>query len=113
MANSFNVEAQVHKPIPQGYRVKVSLLDFGIYINGFVIMPPKDDHDWAVYPPSQRAGRGEYKPIVEFDKHQTLWQEIYDACVDAVKLEMSYDKKDVVVTDFDLDKPITLEDIPF
>ncbi len=114
MAKSFTVEAQVHRPIPQGYRVKVSVLDIGMYINGMVVMPPNEDHkDWSVYPPSQRAGRGKYAYIVEFSKQLPLWGEIYDACVDAVKLEMSHEKMDVVITDFDENEPITLEDIPF
>lgn len=113
MAKSFTIEAQVHMSIPQGYRVKVSVLDIGMYINGMVVMPPSEDKDWAVYPPSQRAGRGKYSYIVEFNKQFPLWDEIYDACVDAVKLEMSLDKKDVVITDFDEDAPITLDDIPF
>jgi hypothetical protein len=39
MAKSFTIETQVHKPIPQGYRVKVSVLDIGMYINGMVVMP--------------------------------------------------------------------------
>jgi hypothetical protein len=114
MAKSFTIEAQVHKSIPQGYRVKVSILDIGMYINGMVVMPPTQDHkDWSVYPPSQRAGRGKYAYIVEFNKQLHLWDEIYDACVDAVKLEMSNDKMDVVITDFDEDAPINLDDIPF
>lgn len=113
MPKLFTVEAEVHKEIPQGYRVKAKVLDIGIYINGIVVMPPNGDKDWAVYPPSQRAGRGKYRYIVEFNKQLPLWDEIYDACVDAVKLEMSLDKKDVVITDFDEDAPITLDDIPF
>jgi hypothetical protein len=113
MAKSFSIEAQVHKPIPQGYRVKVSLLDLGMYISGFVVMPPNDDHDWTVYPPAERAGRGKWKYNPEFNKHLPLWEEIYEACVDAVKLEISNEKKDVVIDDFDENAPITLDDIPF
>ena len=113
MPKLYSIEAQVHKPIPQGYRVKVSVLDLGMYINGMVVMPPNEGHEWTVYPPSQRAGRGKYSYIVEFNKKLPLWEEIYDACVDAVKLEMSYDKKDVVITDFDENEPINLDAIPF
>lgn len=113
MPKVYNIEAQVHMPIPQGYRVKVSILDVGIYINGFVVMPPNDDKDWSVYPPSQRAGRGKYKYIVEFNKKLPMWDEIFDACVDAVKLDESYAKQDVVITDFDENEPINLDDIPF
>lgn len=114
MTKAFTVEAQVHMPIPQGYRVKVSILDIGVYINGMVVMPPSEGHDdWTVYPPSQRAGRGKYRYIVEFNKQLPLWGEIYDACVDAVKLDVSYEKKDTVIDDFDENAPINLDDIPF
>jgi len=113
MPKLYSIEAQVHMSIPQGYRVKVSVLDLGMYINGMVVMPPSEGHEWTVYPPSQRAGRGKYSYIVEFNKKLPLWEEIYDACVDAVKLEMSYDKKDVVVTDFNEDEPINLDALPF
>jgi hypothetical protein len=113
MPKLHSIEAQVHRPIPQGYRVKVSVLDLGMYINGMVVTPPSEGHEWTVYPPSQRAGRGKYSYIVEFNKKLPLWEEIYDACVDAVKLEMSYDKKDTVVDDFDENQPINLDAIPF
>lgn len=111
--NVFSIEAKVHKELSSGYRVKVSILDLGLYINGMVVFPPSEEHEhWTVYPPSMRAGRGKYTYITEFNKKLPLWEEIFDACVDAVKLEQSYDK-DVVITDFDEDAPITLDDIPF
>lgn len=110
---AFNIEAVVHKELSFGYRVKVSILDLGIYINGMVVFPPNEEHDyWTVKPPAMRAGRGKYVYIIEFNKKLPLWEEIFDACVDAVKLEKSYDK-DVVITDFDEDAPINLDDIPF
>jgi hypothetical protein len=112
MPKVFSVEAQVHKPLEKGYRVKVSVLDLGIYINGFVVFPPNEEHkNWAVYPPKQHGGFGNYIPIVEFDKKLTLWSEIYEACVDVVKLFLS-NGQDVVITDIP-DGPITLDDIPF
>lgn len=105
-----NIEAQVHKPLEKGYRVKVSILDLGIYINGCVVFPPNGEHtNWAVYPPKQQVF-GNYIPIVEFNKKLTLWQEIFDTCVDEVKLYLS-ESKDVVIRDIP-DGPITLDDIP-
>lgn len=110
---TYNVEAKVHKELAFGFRVKVSILDLGLYINGMVVFPPNDEHNyWTVNPPAMRAGRGKYVYIIEFNKKLPLWEEVYDACVDAVKLDQSY-HKDVVITDFDEDTPITFDDIPF
>ena len=89
MENEYEVEAEVHKPVGAGYRVKALVHDIGIYINGMMVFPPNDGHDWAVYPPSHgRAGRGKYNYTVEFNKHAPLWDEIYEACIEAVKSEM-------------------------
>lgn len=126
MSKQFNVEASVHKLLATGaYRVKVSLLDFGMYINGALIYPPNEEHDWAVYMPSQRAGKGIWKPIIEFNKKLPLWAEIYDACIEAVQLDVSFGDvasrsttrvdtvhKDFVIDDIS-DEPINFEDIPF
>jgi hypothetical protein len=114
MPKSFTVEAKVHKELSFGYRVKVSVLNLGMYINGVVVFPPNEEHDyWTVKPPAMRAGRGKYVYIIEFDKKLPLWEEIFDACVDAVKLEQSYEKKDVVITDFNENEPINLDSLPF
>ncbi len=126
MNKQFNIEASVHKQLPNGsYRVKVSLLDLGMYINGAMVFAPSPEHaEWAVYMPSQRAGRGAWKPILEFNKKLSLWSEIYIACINAVELDISLQEsetgkfashrhtQDVVLTDID-DEPIRLEDIPF
>lgn len=77
-----------------------------------MIYPPDDDHrEWSVLTPARPAGRGKYARIVEFNKKMPLWDEVYEACVNAVKLEMSQ-SQDVVLDDID-DGPIDLSDIPF
>ncbi|AGL62075.1 hypothetical protein L336_0367 [Candidatus Saccharimonas aalborgensis] len=86
MENEFEVEAEVHKPVGAGYRVKVLIPDIGIYINGFMVFPPNGEQDWAVYPPLLgRAGRGKYRYTVEFNMQFPLWEEIRQACIEAVK----------------------------
>ncbi|HET9850465.1 MAG TPA: hypothetical protein VFP35_02465 [Candidatus Saccharimonadales bacterium] len=110
MPKLFNIEAEVHMPLDKGFRVKVSDKVLGIFINGMVVFPPDGEHDWAVYPPNQRNKFGKYIPIVQFNTHLPLWEEIFEACVDQVKLYIA-DSKDVVVTDIP-DGPITLDDIP-
>lgn len=89
MENEYEVEAEVHKPVGAGYRVKALVHDIGIYINGMMVFPPNSEHDWAVYPPLLgRAGRGKYRYTIEFNKHAPLWIEIYEACIEAVKSEI-------------------------
>lgn len=126
MNKLYNIEASVHKQINTGYRVKVSLLDFGMYINGAMVFPPNPEHaDWAVYMPAQRAGRGKYAYIVEFNKKLPLWSSVYDACIKAVELELTFQEanpnivtstrsfyQDIAPTDID-DEPIDLSNIPF
>lgn len=124
MPHVYSLSAEVHKPIGLGFRVKVSLLDLGMYINGMMVFPPNDEHDWAVYPPAQRAGRGKYAYLLEFNKKLPLWLEIHQACIDAVKIELPDEARafpdsmherpekldEVVIAD---DEPINLDDIEF
>ncbi len=85
MAKLFTIEAKVHKRVPQGYRVKVSILDLGMYINGAVTQPPNKAHsDWWVFPPSQNV-YGNFITILEFDKKKPLWEELRTACIEATK----------------------------
>ena len=124
MTKSFSIVAKVHKEIGIGYRVKVSILDLGMYINGMVVMTPNDEHDWSVYPPALRTFKN-YTYLIEFDKKLALWSEIYEASIEAVKVWQSADKSedthfvrsrpigaDVVLEDID-DEPIDFKDIPF
>ena len=117
MTKVYTVIAEVHKPLPHGgYRVKVSLPDLGMYINGMVVFPPNNDKpDWYVQPPSKLAGRGKWVGIVEFNKKHLLWDEVYDACTKAVEvylLEEDQAVQDVVPKDID-DTPIDFSAIPF
>ena len=114
MPKAFTVEAEVHRELKQGYRVKVSILDLGVYINGMVVFQPNEDHtEWSVMTPALRSGKGKYTHVVEFNKKMPLWEEVYLQCVDAVKLHISDGRAlDVVITEID-DGPINLDDIPF
>jgi hypothetical protein len=119
---TYDVTAEVHKPVKKGFRVKVSIMDLGMYINGMMVFPPNDEHtEWWVFTPSQRAGRGKSMYFVEFNKKLPLWAEVEDACIDAFKLEQSLDdevdepkrpfKYDLVIEDIDENEPINLDDI--
>lgn len=112
MAKLFVIEASVHKELENGYRVKVSLPELGMYINGMMVFPPTEDHeDWGVFTPAQRAGRGKYVHLVEFNKKLPLWEHVFDACVDAVKAELSITQKDVVPED--IPDTISFDNIPY
>lgn len=88
---AFNVEAEYHMLLEKigAHRVKIKILDpdLAMYINGMVVFTPDGEKhpDWTVYTP--KAGNAR---IIEFAKSSTLWKEIQDACIDAVKLEQSY-----------------------
>jgi len=117
MTKVYTVIAEVHKPLPHGgYRVKVSLPDLGMYINGMVVFPPNEDKpDWYVQPPSKLAGRGKWVGIIEFNKKHILWTEVYVACAKAVEQYIHEDDQavqDVVLKDID-DTPVDFSAIPF
>ncbi len=109
MPKLHTIEVQVHMELKVGYRVKILLLDLGCYINGARVFPPKDDHDWTLYPPQQKVG-SKYIDVVEFDHNTSLWEEMYKTSIDAVKQYIA-DSKDVVIEDIP-DRPLTLDDIP-
>lgn len=85
MPKLHTIEASVHQPVKEGYRVKISVLDLGMHINGALVFPPNDKHeDWIMYPPAIPTRFKRIYPA-EFDKKQTLWLEMLDASVNAVK----------------------------
>jgi hypothetical protein len=101
MTKHYTVDAVVHKPVGSGFRVKASVRDLGLYINGMMVFPPNtEEEEWMVFTPAQRAGRGKYVHSVEFNKKLPLWAEIYDACVDAGKQALS-EEGDVVLEDIE------------
>jgi|SRR5579884_1207255 len=84
----YHVEATVRAEIKDGYRLKVSVLDLGLYMDGFrVTSSDKNDSGWWVQPPAiPYKGRWLYMP--EFDKNLTLWHEIEQTCIEAIQLYM-------------------------
>lgn len=92
MPRLYNLDAECHMQLKNGgYRVKLAILDHGLYINGMVVFPPNSEHGnkWNVYTPSANRAR-----LVEFNSKLPLWEEIKDACIDAVKLYQSNEKVD-------------------
>lgn len=123
MTKQYSFQASVHKPLNDGFRVKAEEHNIGMFINGMVVFPPNEKHDdWKVMTPASKYGF-RYVHYVEFNSKLPLWQELYIACVEAVKLYLANDNSegsnsyvsasgDVVLTDIE-DKPINLSEIPF
>lgn len=123
MSSVYSFEAEVHKELKEGYRVKLFEHDIGMFINGMVVFPPSSkSEEWKIYTPSIRLGRNYIHPI-EFNGKKSMWLEIKESCIDAVKqyqdegIERQTDSYiapsgDTVLTDID-DGDIDLSEIPF
>lgn len=111
MAKLYTLSAEYHKQVKNGaYRIKISLPELGMYINGILAYPPSAERkEWVVYPPAQHLGRGKYITLLEFNKKLPLWQEIESACIDEAK-NVSLQSKDILIDDIS-DEPIDLRDI--
>jgi hypothetical protein len=94
MANLHIIQVDYHTEITNGHRVKVSILDLGMYINGFRVYEPNAEHkDWMVFPPQHHAGP-RWVNIVEFNKSEPLWVEIYKKCIECVGEDLRYKSLD-------------------
>lgn len=90
MEGEYSVEATVHMPLARGYRVKIDVLELGLYLNGAVVFPNKRDNDdaWVLFPPSYKIGKGKTEKRfypAEFDRETLLWQEMSEAAFQAVE----------------------------
>lgn len=80
-----SISAEVRAAIKDGYRLKVSVLDLGLYIDGFrAVRSDRNMSGWWVQSPAVNV-KGKWLYTPEFDKSYTLWQEIEQACVETVK----------------------------
>lgn len=85
MINLHSVDVEVLGEINNGYRLKISILDIGVYIFGFTIRhSDKNESGWWVQPPAQLIN-GKWKSTIEFDKSKSLWLEIEQECIDSIK----------------------------
>lgn len=108
MSNLHIVDVEYHTELKGGaHRVKVSLLDLGMYINGFRVFPPNDEHDdWWVFAPQRYVPGRKAINIVEFNKSEPLWKEIFDRCVECVQEYKRFGKLDKqIVLDKEKSKP--------
>lgn len=113
MIEDYGIEVEVRGKIKGGYRLKVSFISIGMYVDGFrATESAKNRLGYWVQPPAQLVN-GEWKTTVEFDKQSDFWKELERKCVEAVELEG--DTKDTVYkpSDKDMEEPINLDDIDF
>lgn len=86
MARLHIIDAEVLGEIKGGYRLKISLVDLGVYIFGIrAVHSAKETSGWWVQPPASRTSSG-WKANPEFDKKKDLWREIEQSCVEAIQL---------------------------
>ncbi len=78
----YDVRVEYRGELPKGgHRLKVCVLNLGMYIDGFRVYPSKKvEGTWVVYQPSTKIGNNGYKDVVEFAKNKPLWKEIAEAC---------------------------------
>jgi len=103
------VEATVRSELrnSEGYRMKVSCVELGLYIDGFRATPSTKQPDgWWIQPPANMVG-GRWVKAVEFDTTKRLWQSIEHACERAIE---TYRSEDVQRHDFAQDVALTERD---
>ena len=122
MTKVYNVEALVHKPIGEGFRVKVEIKEIGLFINGMVVYPPNEKNKgWQTLTPAIKKGF-RWVHAIEFNSKLPLWKAISEACIEAVRLYIDSSSNEtihsnyheVILEDID-DKPLDFStvDIPF
>ena len=100
MTDEYEIEAIVRGDLSDGYRLKVSVLSLGMYIDGFRAHKSSDDESgWWIQEPAYRVGyRSQYKHSPEFNKKHPFWKTIEHACARAAD-QAEYDKQDVNAID--------------
>ncbi len=86
MTNKFGIVVEMRGPFKKGdgYRLKVSCVPIGMYIDGFTAKRSvKNNYGWWIQPPARMYG-GKYIKIIEFNTHLPFWQCIEDMCVEVV-----------------------------
>ncbi len=92
-----SISVEVRAAIKDGYRLKVSVLDLGLYIDGFrAVRSDRNMSGWWVQPPATNV-KGKWLTTPEFDKSCTLWQEIEQACLEAVREAERNDDTDAAI----------------
>lgn len=82
--NDFDIEIEVLGDISNGYRLKVSVVDLGMYMFGWTARrSEKNKSGWWIQQQAIQIG-GNWKLIPEFNKALLLWQKIESKCIEVV-----------------------------
>jgi len=98
-----NIESQVASEFTNGFRVKVSILELGLYISGFTARySDRSPSGLWIQPPSINSN-GKWVKIIEFNKTMPLWKEIEDSVIEAINLykNLSEDFEDLTKAEMD------------
>lgn len=83
--NTFDIEIEVLGSINNGYRLKASVLDLGLYMFGWTARrSDKNNSGWWVQQQAIQINN-DWKHIPEFNKAMPLWQELEAKCIHAVQ----------------------------
>ncbi|MEI7486290.1 MAG: hypothetical protein WCJ72_02560 [Chryseobacterium sp.] len=81
-----SIESQVISDIKGGFRLKVSILDLGMYIAGFTARySDKNESGLWIQPPATKVGE-KWISVVEFNKNKVIWEEIEKSIIEAVNM---------------------------
>lgn len=117
-----DINAEIYTTSNQFLYVKLCL-DNGVYISGIKVSASTKypDQVW-IQMPAYKAGKG-WKRYIEIAGECELGKEIYRVIEDLTKPRLfpggvvpepnNTSPKDIVITDFDENEPINLDDIPF
>lgn len=97
MNDGYDIEVTIRGEIENGYRLKVSFLNIGMFIDGFRALrvpEEKNPSGWWIQQPSYRVGRN-YKKSPEFNMKHPFWLAIEKACVDAASHEAASSLEDL------------------
>jgi hypothetical protein len=89
----YNIEAEVTGPIKDGFRLKISELNIGMYISGFTARksPRNASERWIQPPATYQKKTGSYVRCPEFDTHTTFWEELVEEVDRAIKIYTTKD----------------------
>lgn len=79
-----SIDARVMSEKEGIYRLNIDILDLGIYVKNATIRHSKKNDNWWLQPPKRHISKNQYRAPVEFDTHTSLWEEMYEASVNAL-----------------------------
>lgn len=101
--DGYGIEISVRGSIDNGYRLKASFHNLGMYVDGFralKVPTSKNSSGWWIQPPAKRIGKA-YKVCPEFDKKHPFWLEIEERCIEVANEQAVLDTGDLAEAGFE------------